>query len=526
MLNRTGTTESQHSFVEDAVRRRTAAAVMSTLVLLLPAFGAAQPAVPSTGERDRPRMTLGPVTHLFDPPRDTNTHHPSVAIGPDGRATFLFVADGTTLLTADRPGPADPHVIVGHTPEQLVGDTDEPPQLAMDRAGNATALWVQEPWDPMTGEVGDGRLMASFRPAGGQWSDPSPVVTGRLAREPSNPHLDVSPNGASVVVWHGTRGRVTSAYRPAGATTWGEAEIVPEYRELTPQVSIDDRGRALVMFTRNGNSLYWNRRDPVRGWGKTRLLQRGNPDIVDPRSTMNANGTAVATWVRLLPINNSDHLFRYEMRFARMSPAGKWRQQDDATFRFGSSYNSVYPDVPPQALVIDADGRATFTWPRGDEVWVMTGRPRGDWSEPRRIARDAHLEWQHRLPAPAHWPRITLSSRGGALVTWQTRWPGFGLRVEGRYRLGGSWATRRVLTGQGPVLGVLRCGGSAGESSAGVDGDETRGRCPEHLGHAVIGLVQGPGADACDYDRRRFVGLLARSGFGGRSEDEVAARPR
>ena len=446
MLNRTGTTELQHSFEEDAVRRRAAAAaVTSTLVLLIPAFGAAQPAVSSAGERDGPRMRLGPVVQLFDPPRRTDARHPSVAIGPDGRATFLFVADDTTLLAADRPGPAEPHVIAGHTPEQLIGDTDEPPQLAVDGAGNATALWTEEPWDPMTGEVGDGKLMWSFRPAGGEWSDPARVVTGRLAREPGYPHLDVSANGAAAVVWQGTRGRITSAYRPAGATTWGEAEIVPEYRgESNPLVSVDDRGRALVMFTR-GNSLYWNRYDPVRGWGKTRLLQRGNPDVADPLWTMNADGAAVATWVRLLPINNSDHLFRYDMRFARMSPAGRWRKQDDATFRFGSAFNSEAPDAPAEALAIDANGRATFTWPRDedDEVWVTTGRPGGHWSEPRRIAREAHLVW---WGLPDDWPRVTLSPRGGALVTWQTRRPELGIRVEGRYRLGNSWTTRRVLT--------------------------------------------------------------------------------
>jgi hypothetical protein len=444
MFNRTGTTDMQHSFVEAVVRRRTAAAVMGTLVLLVPAFGAAQPAVPSAGELDRPRMRLGPVTQLFDPPRDVSTYSPSVAIGPDGRSTFLFVADGTTLLAADRPGPADPHIIAGHTREQLIGDLfEQPPQLGMDRAGNATVVWVEVPWDPMTGDVGNSRLMTSFRPVGGEWSDPSPVVTGRLARNPSDPHLAVSANGASVVVWSGTRGRVTSSYRPAGAITWGEAEIVPEYRrEFYPRVSVDDRGRALVMFTRDSNSLYWNRRDPVRGWGKTRLLQRGNPDIVEPHFTMNADGMAVASWVRLLPINNSDHLFRYEMRFARMSPAGRWRKQHDAAFRFGSSYTSDFPDVGPEALAIDADGRAAFTWLRGDDVWVMTGRPRGNWSEPRRIAQDAYLGW----PLPAYWPRVTVSSRGGALVTWQTRRPGFGVRVEGRYRLRGSWTARRVLT--------------------------------------------------------------------------------
>jgi hypothetical protein len=225
----------------------------------------------------------------------------SAAINAAGDAVVVWplrnVQMGERLVQAAfRPaggqwgGPVD----LGRTQE---GAVPPRPQVAIDGAGNAVAVWVG----------GSGRTSletARFARAGMAWSRPVTAV----ASGASEPGLAMDPAGSAVVVWRneGTR-RIEASIRPAAATAWQpQLFLSPPDPDLSkvdasaPRVSIDDSGRALVVWQRGTGDVAvesaelsgsWaptlanTRRPAVRGRarvGATLLCERGDWDGTRP----------------------------------------------------------------------------------------------------------------------------------------------------------------------------------------------------------------------------------------------------
>jgi hypothetical protein len=369
--------------------------------------------------------------------------------GPN-KATVGFIANSSAYLTADLPGPTL-ETVAGDDQTLLLGHDENPPHLAADRNGNLTAAWLHALHDPETGDLlSPLRLMTAYRPAGGQWSTPTRLAQGRSAPSSSGVRLAVSGNGSAVLVW-ATGHRVLSVHRPAGSAEWSDREVVPGYRGDEAAVAIDNRGRAVLVYPQRG-SIRTNHYQPDRGWGRSTLLQRGNPLTSQPNVVANDRGVAVASWVRLIPIDGSDHLFRFQMRFARMTPAGRWRTHN-VSIPLGSSYTVSGPGlgihVPRYTLGIDRRGRATFAWAVGDHsVWVLRSDPAGRWAQPHRLARNLKLSWS--FIESSDWPRLAVGRHGEALVTWKARRPPErGARLEGRFLHSGAWTRVRRLSPDG-----------------------------------------------------------------------------
>ncbi len=418
---------------------------------------AAGPAIgdPATRSPDRAestsRISLGPVHDLFAPrgPCCPSAHWSVPVMTGQNKATVGFTAN-SAYSTADLPGPIL-ETIAGDDQTLFLDHDENPPLLASDQNGNLTALWLHALHDPETGDVlGPLRMMTSYRSAGGQWSTPNQLAQGRSAPSPSGLSLAVSGNGSAVLVWQ-ANGRVVSAFRPAGSPEWSAREIVPGYRGDKAVVAIDNRGRAVLVYPQRG-SIRTNRYQPGSGWDRSTLLQRGNPFTSQANVVANDRGVAVANWMRLIPIDGSDHLFRFQMRFARMTPAGRWRTHS-VSLPLGSSYTvsgaGLGIHVPRYTLGIDRRGRATFAWAVGDHsVWVLRSDPDGLWAQPHRLARNLKLSWT--FIESSNWPRLAVGRHGEALVTWKTRRPPErGARLEGRYLHGGAWTRVRRLSPDG-----------------------------------------------------------------------------
>ncbi len=152
-------------------------------------------------------------------------------------------------------------------PEPLEADTGVPsmPEVAMDPAGNAVAVWVQR--DGTTQN-----LMAKRYEYAGGWQAAEAIDQGD--GDASRPHVAMDPTGNAMAVWQQSdrfQSNIWSRHYDAGTRRWGEAELV-ETRDGTasaPRVSMDAEGNAIAVWyqwdeTLSHNDIWANRWAPAQ----------------------------------------------------------------------------------------------------------------------------------------------------------------------------------------------------------------------------------------------------------------------
>ncbi len=265
----------------------------------------------------------GPVIRLAENPRGE-----SLAVDAAGTVTVVWATSATPPAVVVRRHPAGGSwgkpVVVGH---------GYAPQVAADRRGTLTVAWLT----PRTGRT-DG-VVAVRRPAGGAWS--TPIRLTRDLSVPGYPHdgeevygatdldLAVSPRGAVVAVWawgsdaRSKPWRIQSAYRPAGGPGTGPVDVTPASWARYPDVGIDARGDAVLVYGRQpfghpqvlvsrARSVGGGWGDPVRvareGYGHELAADRaGNavvvftPDFTQVRAVTRTSGGAWSPARRLSP---------------------------------------------------------------------------------------------------------------------------------------------------------------------------------------------------------------------------------
>src|SRR5262245_13072658 len=104
-------------------------------------------------------------------------------------AIALLPALLATLLAA--PVNAVP-TWLGGTAISAAGEDTQAPRVAVDAAGNATAVWLGT-------EGATGLVKSSTRPAGGPWS--APATLSAAGQNAGDPQIAVDPAGNATVVW-------------------------------------------------------------------------------------------------------------------------------------------------------------------------------------------------------------------------------------------------------------------------------------------------------------------------------------
>ncbi|HEY0279301.1 MAG TPA: PKD domain-containing protein [Solirubrobacterales bacterium] len=154
----------------------------------------------------------GPSSRVFAAPGPFV--HPRVAIDPRGDVTALWeaydpTAGGTLVQAADRPAGGG-----WGTATNVSGSGADEPQLAMDAAGNAYAIWVS------VGAVD--RVETAVHPAGGTWG--TPVELAEIGEEIREPRLAFDPAGDGVATWNSDAAVQAVGYDGAGPI-FGELSI-------------------------------------------------------------------------------------------------------------------------------------------------------------------------------------------------------------------------------------------------------------------------------------------------------------
>lgn len=175
--------------------------------------------------------------------------NPRVVVDPAGTATAIWASFGGGaygVQTASRtPGGT------WTAPLDLArGEVFDTPAIAVDRQGTATAVWQQHD--------GSGWIVTSAtRTTGDAWS--TPVSLSTPERDSWDPQVAVDPAGTATALWSRTEdsGRVVEAARRPAGGEWSEPVDLSERGEAWhPQVAVDPAGNATAAWSRKDGTSW------------------------------------------------------------------------------------------------------------------------------------------------------------------------------------------------------------------------------------------------------------------------------
>jgi Ca2+-binding RTX toxin-like protein len=271
----------------------------------------------------------------------------------------------------------------------------ESPRVAMDKAGNALAVWQRS-----TGH--DSVVQAAIRPAGGVWSEPEDLSgPGEVAF-----NADAAAKaGRMIAVWTVLRERrtvvVSSSRTVAGS--WSPVQTIsgPVGNTSAAVVAVDDQGAAVASW-RWSDGAFLVVQAAVRSkdglWSAPEVLSGPGRSASLPQVAMDASGDAIVAWLRY---NGSWTAAQLAYRTA----AGDWEAIHNLSERGGNARRLD--------LAMNSRGDAVVTWIQsqlraGADLW-SSFRPAGS----RRWSRVPINATWYRLDA-----RVALDEQGNATAVW------------------------------------------------------------------------------------------------------------
>ena len=163
------------------------------------------------------------------------------------------------------------------------------PQLAADANGNAIAVWSQ----------GDGVNFSVYtsRFSAGSWGSVELLETSNVSIA-NTPQIAMNPAGDAMAVWLEDQSDDTNpwARRYTAGVGWGSpVQLDNGNRAGRPNVAIDLAGNAMAVWVSSGD-LYGNRYVAGSTWGTPVTLENGIDRISSGNVAMDANGNAIAVW--------------------------------------------------------------------------------------------------------------------------------------------------------------------------------------------------------------------------------------
>jgi plastocyanin len=188
-------------------------------------------------------------------------------------------------------------------------ETNAQPQglrLAVNAAGDIALAWVQKDPDSLV-DPEQFSVRASIRPAGGSFSTPEiisplPLVVGNSA---GTPRVALDGAGNTTAVWRyfdGTNQVIQAATRPAGGAFSGPIPLTTDGADAgSPDVAMDAVGDAIAVWVRSdGSNLIVHASTSPAGGAFAAPVDLSEPgeDAFTPEIAMSPQGEATATWVR------------------------------------------------------------------------------------------------------------------------------------------------------------------------------------------------------------------------------------
>ena len=343
------------------------------------------------------------------------------SVGALGLAAILFPCAGSAL-TGSRWVPP--------TTISTIGGDALTAQVAVDSAGNALAIWARS----------KGRtwlIQAAYRPFGGPWQPPSDLSSpSSLA---GAPQVTFDAEGNAVAVWErsdGNRLVVQAAARARASGRWSIPEDLARSGgdSLSPQVAVDADGNALAVWVRSSGGV-WAVQSSVRPrgslWQPAETVDRTTAGAVSPHVVFDVRGNAVAAWAALAGTN-------WSIVTAERARDGGW----DAPELLAAA--GEYPRVRLQ-LAVDGRGSVFALWEGLNGLHpVVQASVRSASGQRWSVVRDLSDDTSDAVS-----PELAVDAGGDVVAVW-ARTNGRNWVVQAAQRRAGkSWEPPRTVSSSG-----------------------------------------------------------------------------
>jgi len=357
-----------------------------------------------------------------------DAYQPQVAWTPDGGALAIWgqASSSGDEIWSSRYTPA----VAWTAPERIDrtyarGKTW--PQLVVDDAGNAVAIWSQ-------GETRHWGIWASRYTPDGGWGEEVRIDELDTLNF-KTPTAVGDAEGNFMVVWseqNEALGYDVFANRYTRDIGWGTPEEIDPLNQSTasfPRVAMNRGGAAIAVWEQGGvrNDVYVNRYSPTAGWGAPEPVENDYINSAfDVDVAIDETGNAVVVWQRAQEPFYGDDRDIWSNRYAVGSGWGTAERIDDSERRY-----STEPRV-----AIDSDGRSLACWHQTNDgffsIWC-NWHSGAAWGTPKLIEDDT--------VGNGYFPQPAFDGDGSALVVWE-RWDEVLFDVwANRYTRDGGWET-------------------------------------------------------------------------------------
>lgn len=356
------------------------------------------------------------------------------------------------------------------------------PDVAVGPAGEAVAVWCEA---PRFGSNREYRIESSFRPAGGHWE---PAVTLSDPEHASyNPQVAIAPAGQIVAAWDGylDEPHNTVQVSEGQGGLWSAPKAVSGSRNSAfPKVEVSNAGAAVV-WQGEGGWIEAASRAAGGAWGSP--VELSGPESFEPEIGADSDGTAVAIWSSFYG-KEGDYV-----ESSTLSVGANWSEPTAISGRVG------LPEPDGARLAVAPNGQTLAAW--------------SVWREPERFVEAAlglkgRWEAPTTLSAAGAWavrPAVALDDQGDGAVAWWAANPTL------------PQATEFVTPRPGATSGGGEPVPSNSPSSSSLSSRSKRGRATVarialvRKGKAYLEL-RCPGASACKGDLRLVAPPTGKNG--------------
>lgn len=230
---------------------------------------------------------------------EQNAEAPQVAMDAQGDAVAVWQQrDASQMIqTAVKPAGSETwQAPVGLSP---AGENALLAQIAVDPQGDAVAVWL--------GSSGGNQIVEATTMAEMSSTWRAPVALSSASDQASEPQVAIDRQGDAVAVWQsatGTNEVIDASFMSGGAGVWespvavstGATSLVGEF----PQVAMDPRGDAVAVWDQSNGSNYIVEtavRSAVSGaWQAVIPLSPAGESSYLPQIAVDSQGNAVAIW--------------------------------------------------------------------------------------------------------------------------------------------------------------------------------------------------------------------------------------
>ena len=339
-------------------------------------------------------------------------------------ATILFLA---SALLAPPAHAAPTWTPVGDL--SAAGQSGYGAQVAVDLAGNATAVWQQA--------VGaDDLIQTATRPAGGTWSAPTNLTSlGQSAA----PDIAVDAAGNATAVWEGSNGThsiIRTATRPRGGAWSGATDLSAEGQNANlPQVALGADGSATVVWFRSNGAydvIQAATRAAGGSWSAPTTVSVTGRNAYGPQVVVDSSGSTTVVWRR----QNELDFDRLVIQASTRPAGGTWSVPTNVSAAGGSA-NTPRIDLDPAGNIT-----AVWDWWNGSNYIVQAAfRPAGgtwsassDLTAPGQSARDA---------------AVAVDAAGNATAVWYRSNGSHNVIQAATRPVGGAWSAPTSLSAPG-----------------------------------------------------------------------------